>query len=792
VASEAIVDLVVNAEDAEEQLNSLLRRIVDDAERTAPQIDLDVNVDDSNVPETTQNIADLAGNARNADRNTSRLSSGLRSIGSSAVGIGTVATRFTLMTGAAAGAVPVVASLGTALAQLAPAGAVAVSAFITIKAATATLKVGLIGVSDALGAVFDPDADPAKVEAALKNLSGNAQDFVRQLQTMKPALDGLRLDVQDQLFQGLAGTLRDTAQTVFPAVQSAALGFSKTFNTMASNTAIEAQKLGRTGALGKALQGGSEAFAELSKVPAQALSAIVKLSAGGASGLNRLATAFANMADSATAALTKAAGTGTLDTAINNAIDAVRQLRDIASNVFGSLANILNVAGESGVGLFDSLERITGLLQDATSKTEFADTLTALIDVGKALSDSVLPVLAAAFNGLLPVLQTLAPFVAKFVTLLGDQLLIILPELSPVLVSLAKVFGAILVALAPLIGAFTQILVDVLPALIPLFNSLAELLIQLTPLIKFFALGVAALSPLLKFTVDGLTAAINPIVLLIKWVNELTSVLVKLANVAIKSGVIPALRILSALLRGDFSLAWKLASKAVNSFVNFAVSNTRSAMSSVAQSIRGGASSALSAVRSGFGSMVSAARSRLSSVVSAARSLLGRLRSAFSGLGSQLYSSGAAMIQGLIRGILSRLSSAVAAAKRIVSSIRDYFPFSPAKKGPLSGRGYTTVSGQKLVDDFAKGLISRVRAVSRAARLVTREAQLTSSTQTLSTMSDSRAFAGLAGTALSRTGSSVGNITIMLGNEQFTDSVRTVVDGRFQTFNRTASQGVRV
>src|SRR5690606_23468729 len=48
-------------------------------------------------------------------------------------------------------------------------------------------------------------------------------------------------------------------------------------------------------------------------------------------------------------------------------------------------------------------------------------------------------------------------------------------------------------------------------------------------------------------------------------------------------------------------------------------------------------------------------------------------------------------------------------------SIRNLFPFSPAKEGPFSGTGYTTFSGAALTRDFADSIAAGgVRAVAAA------------------------------------------------------------------------------
>lgn len=102
--------------------------------------------------------------------------------------------------------------------------------------------------------------------------------------------------------------------------------------------------------------------------------------------------------------------------------------------------------------------------------------------------------------------------------------------------------------------------------------------------------------------------------------------------------------------------------------------------------------------------------------------LRSQIVSILSGLSGALYSSGLAMMQGFVRGIQQGMSQAVAAVSAGMSQIRAYFPFSPAKKGPLSGRGYTTYSGEALMEGFAEGIEdgadAPVKAVSKVGQEV--------------------------------------------------------------------------
>lgn len=106
------------------------------------------------------------------------------------------------------------------------------------------------------------------------------------------------------------------------------------------------------------------------------------------------------------------------------------------------------------------------------------------------------------------------------------------------------------------------------------------------------------------------------------------------------------------------------------------------------------------------------------SVVSWVRGLPGRILSALGNIGSLLHSSGQRLVDGFISGIKSKLGAVGSAAKGIVSKARDFFPFSPAKVGPFSGRGWTPYSGQALAIGFADGMTSQTGTVADAAGAV--------------------------------------------------------------------------
>lgn len=100
--------------------------------------------------------------------------------------------------------------------------------------------------------------------------------------------------------------------------------------------------------------------------------------------------------------------------------------------------------------------------------------------------------------------------------------------------------------------------------------------------------------------------------------------------------------------------------------------------------------------------------------VSFVASIPGRVIGAIGDLGGLLVSSGRSLINGFVSGIKSAIGGAVSAVSGAVSQIRSFFPFSPAKRGPFSGHGYTTYSGKALMEGWAEGIGNGTGAVNSA------------------------------------------------------------------------------
>lgn len=116
-----------------------------------------------------------------------------------------------------------------------------------------------------------------------------------------------------------------------------------------------------------------------------------------------------------------------------------------------------------------------------------------------------------------------------------------------------------------------------------------------------------------------------------------------------------------------------------------------------------------------WGNIVSAVTGGIGNVVSVVSGLGAQIMGAIGGIAGQMLSAGANIVSSLAQGIMNGIGAVANAIGNIVQTISDHMPHSPAKTGPLSGRGYTLYSGQKMVADLALGMAQNLGGVEDAA-----------------------------------------------------------------------------
>ncbi|WP_431781700.1 phage tail protein [Streptomyces chumphonensis] len=303
---------------------------------------------------------------------------------------------------------------------------------------------------------------------------------------------------------------------------------------------------------------------------------------------------------------------------------------------------------------------------------------------------------------LTPILVALTEAVTQLVTQFGDQLIALLPqlmtaavELAPVFVQLAESVGEILTELAPLLPQLmslgTTLVAQVLPAVLPLLPVIAEL----ASIFLHLATGVitVVVIPALQKLIDFITGIRDKMQPFID------------AAVAVTEAVVDAFQWLYDTLVGN-SIVPDTVREIVEWFAGLP-GKAAAALLSLGPQIAGKA-------RDAGARMVTAIREKLSDAVDWIKGMPGRAANALGDLGRTLYSSGRALLSGFIDGIRSRGEDVKNAVGGILSGARNLLPFSPAKEGPFSGRGWTLYSGQSISEALAAGISSRQSLVDSA------------------------------------------------------------------------------
>lgn len=111
-------------------------------------------------------------------------------------------------------------------------------------------------------------------------------------------------------------------------------------------------------------------------------------------------------------------------------------------------------------------------------------------------------------------------------------------------------------------------------------------------------------------------------------------------------------------------------------------------------------------------------------VVQRATGLPGQVTAALLGYAWQFASAGTSLIQSFASGITGGTPWVVSAAMAVVKAVTDLLPGSPAKRGPLSGRGYSLLRGQRMMEDFSAGIKSRTELTRKTMGDIVTHAQL--------------------------------------------------------------------
>lgn len=661
-------------------------------------------------------------------------------------------------------AVPVAAGLAAAAGQVAPAAGVAVTGLIAMRLAAVALKLGMVGVEDAISSALDPEK-AAEFEEAVKKLAPEAQKVARGIKAMAPALKEVQQTVQNRLFMGLDQVLKGMARDTLPVLRTGVMDAADSLNAMAKGVGYSAQSLARNGTLGRAIAGANAGLRNLSRAPGQFVTALTQVGAAAAPVFGRLTAAAGRAADRMSQRLTAAFQSGAMERAIEQAIALLGDLMEVAGNVGSILASVFKAAQVSGGGMIGMLQEVTGALADAFASPEIQGGLRALFETMAQLARSAAPILVSVLKTVAGVFEQLGPPLQQLIEHLGDGLLKIVEALGPVLVVAAEAVGQLVVAALPLIDVAAELVSALLPALVPLFEALSQIIQAAAPFIAELAQAASALlMPILKALAEevlpkllppfvelaeelfplltevlvalapglaDLGVALAEILVqaapLIVAVLELTLVLLKELLPAIKvitvglahlvsggltlvSGaltryVIPSLKLMAALMRGDWSAAVEHGKTVSSNFSRDVTRHFRDLKAFVMPTLRTMGQDVARRCNEMGTSIFMGFTAGIRRLVGYLAGVAGRIKNAFGNPRGMLYGIGQSIIRGLIDGIESMLGGLANVLGGVTARIPDW-------KGPAETDARLLVpAGQLVMQGFQRGIRSQIPAL---------------------------------------------------------------------------------
>ena len=145
----------------------------------------------------------------------------------------------------------------------------------------------------------------------------------------------------------------------------------------------------------------------------------------------------------------------------------------------------------------------------------------------------------------------------------------------------------------------------------------------------------------------------------------------------------------------------------IKSFISDGISNAKSTISS-------GSGQMSSSWRSFWTNMSGDTNRGSSSVINEFQRLGSQALSSIQSHTGSFLSAGQSLMQSLSSGISTGSSWVTSAVSRVMNAAKGYLPGSPAEVGPFSGHGYTLLRGQRMMANFADGIMSQIPTVTSA------------------------------------------------------------------------------
>lgn len=142
----------------------------------------------------------------------------------------------------------------------------------------------------------------------------------------------------------------------------------------------------------------------------------------------------------------------------------------------------------------------------------------------------------------------------------------------------------------------------------------------------------------------------------------------------------------------------------VQAVISQTVTNIQNTWNNVWNAISTFFSNVWNGIKIAASNFMNAVKNTFENVINFVRDVPGKILGFFSNMGTMLLDAGRALVDGFLSGIMSAWDNITSWVSGAMENLRGLWPFSPAKWGPFSGRGYVTYAGQAIGQDFGNSL----------------------------------------------------------------------------------------
>lgn len=664
------------------------------------------------------------------------------------------------MMGMLSAATVAVGGLAGPIAAVGSAAAAALGPMLALTAAAAPAVIGAVGLAvgalavsfKGMGAAINA-ADPSELADALGELPESAQQGALALRDLKQGFLDLGDGIQSAFWSNLSniGDLEALIAPIGTALEGVAMDLG---NAAAGMVSFVSAGDGLT-QFNEVLDTSSGIASHMGEILGSMFQGVMAAAAAAGPVVQSIFEGWEEKAASWAEKMQQGWADGSLQTYFEQARAGAEQLGNAMSQVGGIIGGVWSAMASAGDGYLGAI----GTAIEETDRWVNSDygqsTLTSFFESMGAAVETLMPLLGQV-AGIIG--NTLAPAISEFIQGAGpglseflDGLAQGLEQIAPQLGPLGEMFGQMASELAPVLPVLGEAFAGILEALMPVLPVLGQLAADVMPTlalaIEAFANGVsvlvqalAPLWPVLLIVAAAIFAWLSPVIAIVAAVVILIGLIAMLIPKIVEwaksvwdsfmNMVSAAGQWLSQLwstvsdwfqrtwesIKEKATGMWEAVKSAFSTGVNAAVNFVAALPGKVIAFFVNLAASGRAKAAEIWEGVKSAFRSGVDASVNFVRELPGKALSALGNVGSKLLASGRALIQGFIDGILGMISKVTGAVGKVVSAARDLFPFSPAKKGPFSGKGWVLYSGRSIGETFASSIADTIPQAARASQ----------------------------------------------------------------------------